>query len=241
MEEILLGLASQISEKEDAVLCSDVRNSLFGPMEFSRRDLAALNIMRGRDNGLPDYNTVRKCHKLPMINDWAEINPALNATNPEIFDKLAQLYGSLDDVDLYIGGMLESVDGPGPLFTKIIKEQFQRLRDSDRFWFENRELEIFSDEEIDYFRNIKLVDVIRETTMIDEGEMQDNLFFWLDGDPCPQQGQLNATALEPCPFLQGYDYFQVCHRCVSLAHHHIYDPPSAWAIRVSHSGPCPGS
>lgn len=35
--------------------------------------------------------------------------------------------------------MLESNgDGPGELFTEIIKDQFLRLRDSDRFWFENR-------------------------------------------------------------------------------------------------------
>ena len=61
IEELLMGMASQIAEREDAVLCSDVRDKLFGPMEFSRRDLGALNIMRGRDNGLPDYNTVRKC------------------------------------------------------------------------------------------------------------------------------------------------------------------------------------
>ena len=58
VEDILRGLSSQIAEREDAILCSDVRNKLFGPMEFSRRDLASLNIMRGRDNGLPDYNTV---------------------------------------------------------------------------------------------------------------------------------------------------------------------------------------
>ena len=58
VENILRGLTSQIAEREDAILCSDVRNKLFGPMEFSRRDLASLNIMRGRDNGLPDYNTV---------------------------------------------------------------------------------------------------------------------------------------------------------------------------------------
>lgn len=30
------GLSSQISEREDPILCSDVRNNLFGPMEFSR-------------------------------------------------------------------------------------------------------------------------------------------------------------------------------------------------------------
>jgi dual oxidase len=77
-----MGLASQIAEREDSVLCSDVRNNLFGPMEFSRRDLAALNIMRGRDNGLADYNMVRKCHGLPRIEDFSEINPYLNATDP---------------------------------------------------------------------------------------------------------------------------------------------------------------
>lgn len=58
IEEFMLGMASQLAEREDAVLCSDVRDKLFGPNEFSRRDLGALNIMRGRDNGLADYNTV---------------------------------------------------------------------------------------------------------------------------------------------------------------------------------------
>ena len=95
IEEILMGLASQIGEREDNVLCSDVRNMLFGPMEFSRRDLAAINIMRGRDNGLPDYNEVRKCHGLPKINSWQNINSKLFEESPEIFDRLRGLYGEL--------------------------------------------------------------------------------------------------------------------------------------------------
>jgi len=65
VEELLRGMASQIAEREDAVLVPDVREKLFGPMEFSRQDLGALNIMRGRDNGLPDYNTVRAYFRLP--------------------------------------------------------------------------------------------------------------------------------------------------------------------------------
>lgn len=76
-------------------MCSDVRNMLFGPMEFSRRDLAALNIMRGRDNGLPDYNEVRKCHGLPKLTNWADINPKLYAETPEIFDSLKSIYDDL--------------------------------------------------------------------------------------------------------------------------------------------------
>lgn len=71
LEELMLGMASQLAEKEDTVLCSDVRDKLFGPNEFSRRDLGALNIMRGRDNGVPDYNTVSIERKLSCWHlDW---------------------------------------------------------------------------------------------------------------------------------------------------------------------------
>lgn len=63
----MLGMSSQLAEKEDTVLCSDVRDKLFGPNEFSRRDLGALNIMRGRDNGVPDYNTVSRDGSLLII------------------------------------------------------------------------------------------------------------------------------------------------------------------------------
>lgn len=73
----LLSSSSQIAEREDVILCSDVRDRLFGPMDFSRRDLGALNIMRGRDNGLPDYNTVRKYFGLARVSNWSEINPIL--------------------------------------------------------------------------------------------------------------------------------------------------------------------
>jgi len=77
-------MSSQIAEREDPVLCSDVRDKLFGPMEFTRRDLGALNIMRGRDNGLPDYNTARAAFKLKKKNSWNEINPELFESQPEV-------------------------------------------------------------------------------------------------------------------------------------------------------------
>ena len=133
MEELLRGLTSQIAEREDEVLCTDIREKLFGPIEFSRRDLATLNIMRGRDSGLPDYNTVRATFGLPEIQTLEDINPERFATNPELLKSLEEVYnGHLDDIDLYVGGMLETGDDPGPLFSAIILEQFQRLRDSDR-------------------------------------------------------------------------------------------------------------
>lgn len=34
----------------------------------------ALNIQRGRDHGLPDYNSVRAAYGLPKITSWPLIN-----------------------------------------------------------------------------------------------------------------------------------------------------------------------
>lgn len=203
-----MGMSSQLAEREDPFLCSDVRDNLFGPMEFSRRDLGALNIMRGRDNGLADYNTARAAYKLPMRTDWKEINPLLFEAKPELLQILISAYQNrLDNIDAYIGGMLESYGKPGELFTKVILDQFTRVRDADRFWFENEDNGIFTKEEIEELRQITLWDVIINSTDIQPGHIQRNVFRFVDGDPCPQHLQINASHLEPCSHLEGYDYF----------------------------------
>lgn len=51
-----------------------VSEHLFGPLEFSRRDLVAINIQRARDHGLPDYNSVREAYGLQRKTSWEDIN-----------------------------------------------------------------------------------------------------------------------------------------------------------------------
>ncbi|KAK0073156.1 hypothetical protein PV325_010190, partial [Microctonus aethiopoides] len=211
INELIMGMASQLAEREDSLLTDDIRNNLFGPMEFSRRDLGAINIMRGRDNGLSDYNTARQHFNLTRIKNWNEINPKLFEQNPELLNQLMEIYDNdLDNIDVYVGGMLESTDDgrPGPLFTNIIKEQFIRLRDSDRFWFENYDSNIFTKREIDEIRRVTLWDVITNTTTIHPDAIQRNVFIWSDSDPCPQPEQLKSSTLDPCGPLQRYDYFE---------------------------------
>jgi hypothetical protein len=53
----------------------------------------------------------------------------------EAFEKLYS--NKMDNVDVWVGGILETDKGPGELFTKIIKDQFTRIRDGDRFWYKN--------------------------------------------------------------------------------------------------------
>ncbi len=68
---------------------------------------------------------------------------------------------------------------------------------------------LFSSDEVAFFRRLRLSDVIRATTSLGLGDIQDSAFFWHVGDPCPQPSQLNSSLLEPCVFLRGFDYFQV--------------------------------
>lgn len=74
MEKLLMGMAIQLCEEEDHKIVEDLRGSLFGPLEFSRRDLMALNIQRGRDHGVPDYNSARRAYGLPEIKNVSHFN-----------------------------------------------------------------------------------------------------------------------------------------------------------------------
>lgn len=67
-------MAIQLCEEEDHKIVEDLRGSLFGPLEFSRRDLMALNIQRGRDHGVPDYNSARRAYGLPEIKNVSHFN-----------------------------------------------------------------------------------------------------------------------------------------------------------------------
>lgn len=56
----------------------------------------------------------------------------------QVLEATAALYNQdLSQLELLLGGLLESHGVPGPLFSNIILDQFVRLRDGDRYWFEN--------------------------------------------------------------------------------------------------------
>lgn len=134
LEPVLRGLASQRAQTIDTRLVDDVRNLLFGPPGSGGFDLAALNIQRGRDHGLADYGSVRAELGLSAVESFADVT-----SDAELAASLETTYGSVDDVDLWIGGLAEdTVDGAlvGETFRAILVDQFEALRDGDRFWYE---------------------------------------------------------------------------------------------------------
>lgn len=169
IEPVLRGLASQVCQELDHLVIDDVRNFLFGQPGAGGFDLAALNIQRGRDHGVPSYNDTRAALGLGRIDSFKQISSD-RATQR----KLSQAYATVDDVDLWVGGLAEDHFRDamvGETFFVILKTQFETLRDGDRFWFEN----YFRGRELAELRRTRLADIIRRNTKIGR-EIQDDVF-----------------------------------------------------------------
>lgn len=166
----LKGMATQVQQDMDAKVIDDVRNFLFGPPGAGGLDLAAININRGRERGLPGYNTIRADLGLSTYQFFAQINP-----NPHVFTLMHNIYVNPGNVDPWVG-MLAERHMPGALFgetvMEIMKRQFTALRDGDRFYFENDDA--LSMLEKQTIRDTRFSDIIMRNT--DIALMQNNVF-----------------------------------------------------------------
>ena len=212
-EELIMGMTSQLTEHEDNIITEDLRGFVFGPLEASRRDLMAINIQRARDHGLPSYNDAREHFHLPPIADFSDlpVEPALAEATRDVYDD------KIENLDVWTGGLLESemFDGPGELFSAVILDQFLRIRDGDRFWFESDLNGLFTEEEREVIYNTTIADIIVRNSrgVITHADIPANPFlFDFANDPCPQPNpepgrQLSQEDLEDCTAPSTYDYY----------------------------------
>jgi hypothetical protein len=153
----------------DTKVVDGLRNFLFGPPTAGGLDLVSLNIQRGRDHGLPDYASAMFELGLGEITAFDQIS-----SDPEVQSTLAAQYGSVNNIDMWVGGIAEDpINGGhlGPLFFHVIKKQFEALRDGDRYWYQRS---LPADELLEV-ENTTLADVIRRNTSIDT-EIPDDVF-----------------------------------------------------------------
>ncbi len=139
VEPFLKGLATQTQEEVDPMIIDNLRNFLFfNPANggFNGLDLASLNIQRGRDHGLPDYNTIRQHYLGHRAINWNQI------TNDQSRKALLQeAYNSnINDIDPWVGLLSEDPlqnCAVGPTLMRVIRTQFRYLRDADYYFYEN--------------------------------------------------------------------------------------------------------
>ncbi len=134
---VLKAQASGVSQATDLLAVSEVRNLLFGNGGFGGEDLIARDVQRDRDNGIPNYNTLRVALGLPAVTSFSQIS-----SDPTVQKELAKAYpGGVKTIDAFEGGLAEAdVAGSdvGPLFQAIMVDQFKRLRNGDRFFYGNQ-------------------------------------------------------------------------------------------------------
>ena len=161
IDAILRGLVSDSSSYTDEHLDSILTTSLFeGSVLINGSDLAALNIQRQRDHGMPSYVTMKNF----CLNQFSFL-PSLGVENEITRMRLEQVYGTMETVDLWVGGLTEEkINGSliGPTFACIFGLTFCNLKTGDRFWYENEG--VFAPDQLEEINKITLSRVICDNT-----------------------------------------------------------------------------
>jgi hypothetical protein len=122
-------------------------------------DLAAVDILRDRERGVPRYNQFRRLLHKPPVKSFDELTD-----NPEWRQQLKQVYNDIEMVDVMTGLYAEPLqEGFGfseTAFRVFILMASRRLK-SDRFFTDDYRPEIYTEFGLDYIRNNGMLTVLR--------------------------------------------------------------------------------
>ena len=96
------------------------------------------------------------------------------SSDSETVARLGDAYVDVSQVDVWAGGLAEDhVAGGlvGETFQRVLAEQFEAIRDGDRFWYQNYLPQPWRNN----VKHVRLADIIRRNTEID-GEISDDVF-----------------------------------------------------------------
>jgi peroxidase len=171
-DPLLRSLSVDFAQATDVYVVSTLRNLLAASLVgggVDLIDLIAIDIQRERDLGVGSLNQVRRALGLNPYRSFGDLT-----SDPVLQRQLRNVYGNIEQVDLFIGGLAEP-HAPnaivGPTFQRIIGDQFSALRAGDRFFWLNQG---FDSATTDLISNTKLADVVLRNT--DTTALQRNVF-----------------------------------------------------------------
>lgn len=157
----LRGELAQSAQEIDGKVSDGVRNELFG-LGF---DLAAIDIARGDDHGVGDYNALRAGLGLSTYASFDAFG-AENGVDAATLSALKRVYGNdIGELDSIVGALLET-EAKGSMLgetaTILTVMQFENTRDGDALWYQAR----FADhpEIIEAIGDTSFADIIARNT-----------------------------------------------------------------------------
>ena len=181
----IVGMVANNSQEMDNEMAIGLTDELFERENINREglSLSALNMQRGREHGLPAYsNFLAECGRkfrglYPIDVSNVETFDDIRALfPPAVFESIRSVYNNdPTSTDLFSAGMGESPTDPeffrgeqitnsplpnpilGPTFTCLLIDQFERLRDGDRFFYLNNQ---FTSSQLQAIKVRKFSDII---------------------------------------------------------------------------------
>ncbi|XP_031763861.2 peroxidase-like [Galleria mellonella] len=164
-DDVVRGIIAQPCNEADPFCTEEITNHLFKSRNHWGLDLIAMDIQRGRDHGIASYNDYREICGLTKATTFQDFSGEISQDR---INALAQMYESVDDVDLFVGGAMErSVHGSmlGHTFQCIVAEQFYRTRIGDRFFYDNAEMpHSFTSEQLQQIKKASMARLICDNT-----------------------------------------------------------------------------
>uniref|UniRef100_A0A673A7X8 Eosinophil peroxidase n=1 Tax=Sphaeramia orbicularis TaxID=375764 RepID=A0A673A7X8_9TELE len=147
------------------MMVEELTERLFQAQGGMPLDLAALNLQRGRDHGLPGYSSWRRFCGLSVPYSTSDLAEILG--NLTLAHKFQILYGTPHNIDVWVGAISEpALPGGrvGPLLSCLLARQFKTLRDGDRFWWERKG--VFTSAQRTNLHSVSLSRIICDNTHI---------------------------------------------------------------------------
>ncbi|XP_063614654.1 peroxidase-like [Penaeus indicus] len=163
VSQLTRGEVRQSAGDVDPFFTPQVAGNLFKGKNLFGLDLVALNIQRGRDHGIASYTAVRNSCELSPIHGFGDLSGKMD---DDVIAKLQDVYRHVDDIDLFVGGLAEHpIEGGvvGPTFACILLDQFLRLKEGDRYWYETNDKDTrFTKKQVKQIRSTTLAGIMCE-------------------------------------------------------------------------------
>lgn len=175
---IVRGLVNTPVDEPDLKINDVLRNIRIPGLSGSGVDLLTSDIVRGRETGLPSYYELRKAFydgsrhrdlykatactagQVDSLECFQEITTA-----PGVAADLQALYGKVTAIDGVVGLLAEDKEAASEYLPRtsasIIRDEYLRSRDGDRFWYEQKDY--LSAEEAAIVGTRRFVDMVRDS------------------------------------------------------------------------------
>lgn len=204
VDGLLNGATQQCHERIDTYFQEGLRNALFndipGLINSAAMDLYSLNVARARDHALGSYSEARAFFGLDELQTFDEVTGGRDC----VTELLNELYG-VDNVaacDPFVCALAEPATRGevGELLFASQRDHFRRLRDADRFFFENTDNDPdapgpgFDAGELAAIRSVRIHDIIERNTFL-QSQNPNAPNYLIDAfqtDRCPRSDGLTA-------------------------------------------------